>query len=101
MIVEQIILQQVIRYLIRESQSCCRPVDQALKGGSADTNLTNVFCFRESGKKKLFLFFRWLRPKYFAGGDSNLIRQLSPNTVCRKWHERASLTVNLKFHLRS
>ena len=57
MIVEQIVLQQVIRYLIRKSQSCCRPVDQALKRGSADTNLTNIFCFRESGKEELFLFF--------------------------------------------
>src|ERR1039457_2279882 len=91
MIVEQIVLQQIIRYLIRKSQSCCRPVDQTLKRGSADTNLTNVFCFRESGKEELFLFFGCLRPEQFAGGDSNLIRQLSPNTVCRKRHERASL----------
>lgn len=78
MIVEQIFLQQISCYLVRKIQSCCRPVDQALKRGSADTNLTHVFCFRESGKEELFLFFRWFRPEYFAGGNSNLIGQLSP-----------------------
>ena len=63
MIVEQIVLQQIRRYLIRKIQSCCRPVDQALKRRSADTDLTNVFCFRESGKEELFLLLRWLRPE--------------------------------------
>ena len=74
MIVEEIVLQQIIRYRFRKIQSCRSPVDEALKRGSADTDLANVFCFRERGKEELFLFLGWLRPKYFAGGESDLTR---------------------------
>ena len=58
MFVEQIVLQQFIHDLIRKSQSCRRQVDQALKRGAADSDLTDVFCFRDCGKNKLFLSIR-------------------------------------------